>query len=46
MREKKYIYTILVKKPEGERTLERPRRKWEDNIRMNLQEVGWVHGLD
>jgi len=29
-----------VGKPEGKRTLGRPRRKWEDNIKMNLQEVG------
>jgi hypothetical protein len=28
-------------KPEGKRPLGRPRRRWEDNIRMDLQEVGW-----
>jgi hypothetical protein len=28
-------------KPEGKRPLRRPRRRWEDNINMNLQEVGW-----
>ena len=31
---------VLVGKPEGKRPLERPRRRWEDNIRMDLQEVG------
>jgi hypothetical protein len=38
---------ILLVKPEGRRPLERPRRRWEDNIKMDLQEVGWGgHGLD
>jgi hypothetical protein len=32
---------ILVGKPEGKRPLERPRRRWEDGIRMDLEEVGW-----
>jgi hypothetical protein len=31
----------LVGRPEGERPLGRPRRKWEDNIKTDLQEVGW-----
>jgi hypothetical protein len=31
---------VLVRKPEGKRPLGRPRRRWEDNIKMNLQEVG------
>jgi hypothetical protein len=31
-----------VEKPEGNRPLERPRRRWEDNIKMDLQEVGCV----
>jgi hypothetical protein len=34
------VYTVLVGKPEGKRTLGRPRRRREDNIRMDLQEVG------
>ena len=34
------IYRVLVGKPEGKRPLGRPRRRWEDNIRMDLQEVG------
>ena len=32
--------------PEGKSPLGRPRRRWEDNIKMDLQEVGWGHGLD
>jgi len=35
---------VFVEKPEGRRPLGRPRRKWEDNIKMDLQEVGW--GMD
>jgi hypothetical protein len=34
-------YRILVGKPEGRRPLGRPRHRWEDNIKMDLQEVGW-----
>jgi hypothetical protein len=34
-------YRILVERPEGRRPLGRPRRRWEDNIIMDLQEVGW-----
>ena len=34
-------YRILVGTSEGMRPLERPRRKWEDNIEMDLREVGW-----
>ena len=34
------VHRVLVGKPEGKRPLERPRRRWEDNIKMNLQEVG------
>ena len=33
-------YRVLVGKPEGKRPLGRPRRRWEDNIRMDLMEVG------
>ena len=35
------VYRVLVGKPEGKRPLGRPRRRWEDNIKMNLQEVEW-----
>ena len=34
------MHKILVGKPEGKRPLGRPRRRWEDNIKMDLQEVG------
>jgi len=34
-------YKILVRKPEGKRPLGRHRCKWEDNIRMDLREIGW-----
>jgi hypothetical protein len=34
------LYRVLVGKPEGKRSLGRPRRRWEDNIKMDLQEVG------
>ena len=34
------VHRVLVGKPEGKRSLGRPRRRWEDNIKMNLQEVG------
>jgi hypothetical protein len=39
--EKRNAYRLLVGKPEGKRQLGRPRRRWVDNIRMNLGEVGW-----
>jgi hypothetical protein len=39
--EKKNVYRLLVGKPEGRRTLGRPRRRWLDNIWMNLLEMGW-----
>jgi hypothetical protein len=41
MREKRGAYRDLVGKPEGRRTLERPRRRWEDNIEKNLTEITW-----
>ena len=40
MGEEMGVYRVLVGKPEGRRQLGRPRRRWVDNIRMNLQEVG------
>jgi len=39
MGEGRGVYRVLVGKPEGERPLGRPRRRWEDNIKMELQEV-------
>jgi hypothetical protein len=40
MGEKRNVYGLLVGKPEGKRPLGRPRRKWIDNIKMNLLEIG------
>jgi hypothetical protein len=39
--EKRNAYRLLVEKPEGKRPLGRPRRRWVDNIRMDLGEMGW-----
>jgi hypothetical protein len=38
---KRNAYKILVGKPEGKSSCERPRRRWEDNIKMGLREIGW-----
>jgi hypothetical protein len=40
MGEGRGMYRVLVGKPEGKRPLGRPRHRWEDNIKMDLQEVG------
>jgi len=40
MGEVRGVYRVLVGKPEGRRPLGKPRRRWEDNIRMDLREVG------
>jgi hypothetical protein len=45
MGEKRNAYRILVGKPEGERPLGRSRRRWVDNIEMDLREIGW-DGMD
>ena len=39
------VYWVLVEKPEGKRPLGRPRRRWEDYIKMDLQEIG-CGGMD
>jgi hypothetical protein len=39
--ERRGVYRVLVGKPEGNRQLGRPKYRWEDNIKMDLQEVGW-----
>jgi hypothetical protein len=41
MGEKIGTYRILVGRPEGRRPLGRSRRRWEDNIKLDIQEVGW-----
>jgi hypothetical protein len=40
MGERRGVYKVLVGKPEGKKPLWRPRRRWEDNIKMDLQKVG------
>jgi hypothetical protein len=35
------VYRVLVGKPEGKRPLVRPRRRWEDGVKMDLGEIGW-----
>jgi hypothetical protein len=40
MRAVRGIYSVLVERPEGKRPLGRPRRRWEDNIKMDLREIG------
>jgi hypothetical protein len=54
MREVRGAYNILVGRPEGRKPLGRPRRRWEDNIKMDRREIGvgdvdwiqWAHGRD
>jgi len=45
MGERRGVYRVLAGKPEGKKPLGIPRRRWEDNIKMDLQEVGCV-GMD
>jgi hypothetical protein len=45
MGKEKGVYRVLVRKPEGKRPPRRPRHRWEDNIRIDLQEVG-CGGMD
>jgi hypothetical protein len=45
MGERRYVYQVLVRKPEGKRPLGRQRLRWEDNIKLDFQELGcW--GMD
>jgi hypothetical protein len=47
MGEKRGVYRISVGRPEGRRPLGRPRHRWEDNINMDFQEVGWgMHWIE
>jgi hypothetical protein len=41
MEDRRGAYRVLVGRPEGKRPLGRHRRRWEDNIKIDLQEVGW-----
>jgi hypothetical protein len=46
MGEERKVYKVSVGKPEGKRPLGRPRRRWEDGIRMDLREIGLGGGVD
>ena len=46
MWERRGTYRVLVGIREGRRPLGRPRHRWEDNIKIDLREVEWGHGLD
>ena len=39
--DRRVAYRVLVKKPEGKRPLGKPSRRWEDNIKLDIQELGW-----
>jgi hypothetical protein len=48
LEERRDVYRVLVGRPEGKRSLVRPRSRWEDNIKMDLREIGidgenWIH---
>ena len=45
MDERRGVYRVLVGKPEGKKPLGRPKRRWEDDIKMDLQEVGCDVGV-
>jgi hypothetical protein len=44
MGEDRSVHRMLIGRPEGKSPLGRPRSRWEDNIKMDLQEVGWSRG--
>jgi hypothetical protein len=46
MEKRRGVYRVLMGKPEGNRPHGGPRRRWENNIKMDFQDVGWKHGLD
>ena len=46
MRDGRGVHRVLVGKPEGKKPLRRPRRRWDDNIKMDLQKVGGGGDLD
>jgi hypothetical protein len=46
MGEKRGAYRLLVGQSEGKRLLGRPRHRWEDNIKMDIREVGWGEDMD
>jgi hypothetical protein len=46
MREERKVYKVLVGKPKGKRPLGISRRRWQNEIRMDIGEIGWGCGLD
>ena len=46
MAEIRGVFGVSVGRPVGIRPLRTPRRRWEDNIKVDIQEVGWMHGLN
>jgi hypothetical protein len=46
MAKERKFYKVLMRKPEGKRPLERPRRRWEAGIRVDLWKIGWGGGVD
>jgi hypothetical protein len=46
MGDRRVAYRVLMGRPDGKSPVGTPRRIWEDNIKMDLEEVGWGHGLD
>ena len=46
MGDRRRVYSVLVARPEGKRPLGRPRNRWEDNIKMDSQEMGWAPVLN
>jgi hypothetical protein len=46
MGEGRNVYRVLVGKPEGKRPLGRPRRRWDNRIKMDLEEIGWGGGVE
>jgi hypothetical protein len=46
MGEERKVYKVLVGEPEVKRPLGRPKRRWENGIRMDLGEIGWVRRVD
>jgi hypothetical protein len=45
MEEVRGVYVVLVGRPEGKRPLGRPRRRWEDNIKLEIREI-WINGAN
>jgi hypothetical protein len=46
MGEVRNVYRVLVGKPAGKRPLERPMRRWEDVIKIELRKIGWGEGME